>query len=63
MELQKKDNGWTKDYDSVGKVPYAYKGEFKFSAGVGRGKESQRKKFLLTLLRQMSRDCLWQLGE
>lgn len=31
MELQKPDqNGWTKDYDDVGKVPYMYKGEFNF---------------------------------
>ncbi|EFN87139.1 Endochitinase [Harpegnathos saltator] len=26
MELQDPNNGWTKDYDDIGKVPYAYKG-------------------------------------
>lgn len=26
MEVQKKDGGWTKKWDDVGKCPYAYKG-------------------------------------
>lgn len=30
MELQKPDNGWTKEYDDVGKVPYMYKGKLNF---------------------------------
>lgn len=30
MELQKPNNGWTKEYDDVGKVPYMYKGKFNF---------------------------------
>lgn len=30
MELQKPDNGWTKEYDDAGKVPYMYKGKFNF---------------------------------
>lgn len=30
MELQKPNNGWTKDYDDIGKVPYMYKGKFNF---------------------------------
>lgn len=31
MELQKPDqNGWIKEYDDVGKVPYMYKSEFNF---------------------------------
>jgi len=28
MELKKPNNGWTKEYEDVGKVPYMYKGEF-----------------------------------
>lgn len=28
MELQKPNNGWTKEYDDIGKVPYMHKGEF-----------------------------------
>lgn len=31
MELKKPDqNGWIKEYDDIGKVPYIYKGEFNF---------------------------------
>jgi len=31
MELKKPDqNGWIKEYDDVGKVPYMYKSEFNF---------------------------------